>query len=61
VKVREQTGGVPRGAAGQFAFVEQQDILAPEFGELVGNAASGDPAADDNDLRIFDIGHEGKR
>ena len=44
---------VPRGAARQFGPLQQDDVAAAVFSEVVGGAASHDAAADDHDLSVF--------
>ncbi len=45
-----QSGGVPRRAAGQLVLFQQHDVLPSEFGEMIGNAAPDDATADDDDF-----------
>ena len=52
-RLPDQAGGVPRGAAGQLALLEQHDVGDAELGEMVGRRGAGDAAADDDDLRVL--------
>ena len=45
-----QAGGVPGGAARELVGLEHGDVGAAEPGEVVGDAATGDAAADDRNL-----------
>ena len=49
VELGHEPRRVVRRAAGQLALLDQQDVLPPGPGEVVGDAAPGDPAADDDD------------
>jgi hypothetical protein len=41
---------VPRGAAGQLALLEYDDVGEAEFGQVIGDAGADDTAADDDDV-----------
>ena len=49
-QLADQTGGVPGGAAGQLALLEQHDVGEAELGQVVGDAGADHAAADDDDL-----------
>src|SRR5207342_3702807 len=49
VELRDEAGGVARRAAGQLALLKQDDVGPPGPGQVVGDAAPRDAAADDND------------
>ena len=49
VEVRHHPGGVPGGAAGQRALVHERHVRPTLAGEVIGDAASGDAAPDDDD------------
>ena len=44
-----QPGGVPGGARGQAVALEQDDVLPAHVGQVVGDGAADDAAADDDD------------
>jgi hypothetical protein len=48
----DQPGGVERRAARQFVPLDDDHVFPAHKGEMVGNAASSNPAADDDDLCI---------
>ena len=52
VEVRHHPRGVPRRPARQLALVEEQDVGPPLPRQVVGDAAAGDAAADDDDPRL---------
>ena len=43
-----QAGGMPGGAAGQGSALEQNHIGPAQLGQMIGDAAAGDTAADDD-------------
>ena len=47
-QLADQPGGVPGRAAGQRTLLEEHDVGPPELGQVVGDAAADDPAADDD-------------
>ena len=49
VELGDEAGRVARRAARQLALLEEQDVGPPGLGQVVGDAAPGDAAADDND------------
>src|SRR5262249_37058874 len=55
-----QAGGVPGGAAGELLALEQQHVLPAELGQVIGERAADDAAADDDDLGVGgELGHAG--
>ena len=48
----DQPGGMPGGAAGELALLEQHDVAPAELGEVVGDARADDAAADDDDFGV---------
>ena len=48
-----QAGRVPGGAGSQLVPLEQDDLLAAHFGQVIGYRAADDPAADHDDPCIF--------
>ena len=46
----DQAGGVPGGAAGELLALQQQDIGDAELGQVIGDRAADDAAADDHDV-----------
>ena len=46
----DQAGCMPGGAAGELALFQQHDVRAAQLGEVVGGAAAGDAAANDDHL-----------
>ena len=57
MKLCHQSGGVPGGAAGQFAFVEKDNVRVAELGQMIRYTATGNAAADDSDVGVFE-GHK---
>jgi hypothetical protein len=53
----DEPGGVPRGAAGELALLEQQHVGDAELRQVIGGGAAGDAAADDQDLGVGGKGH----
>ena len=51
-KLHDQSGSVPRCAAGQRTALEDNYVGKAELGQMVGDTASGDAAADDNDAGV---------
>jgi hypothetical protein len=51
-ELADETGGVPRRAAGQLPPLEQHDIAPAEARQMVCRAATDDAAADDDDTRL---------
>src|SRR5262249_2509362 len=51
-QLADEAGGVPRGAAGDVAALQQEHVAPAELGEVVGDAAAGDAPADDDDARV---------
>ena len=49
----DQPGGVPGGAASKSILLQQDDVLPAEFGEMIGDAAPNDAAADDDNFGFF--------
>jgi hypothetical protein len=49
MKLGDDAGGVPGRSAGQLSLVQQQDVRPAPLGEVIGDAAAGDAAADDDD------------
>ena len=43
---------VPRGAAGEMPALEEDHVAPPELGQVIGDAAADDAAADDHHLRL---------
>ena len=43
---------VPRGAAGEMPALEEDHVAPPELGQVIGDAAPDDAAADDHHLRL---------
>ena len=54
--LRAQTGRVPGGAGRELVLLEQHDVRLPEAGQVVGEAATGDAAADDRDPGLGEHG-----
>src|SRR5689334_13455308 len=48
----DESRRVPGGAAGQLVLLQQQDVLPAQLGEVIGDAAADDTAADDNDFGL---------
>ena len=46
---RQQSGGVPGRPAGELLALEQHDVAPAELGEVIGDRAADDAAADDDD------------
>ena len=44
----DEAGRVPGGALGQLVLLDQHDVGPAEPGQVVGDAAARDPAADDH-------------
>src|SRR5438874_1884519 len=53
----DEAGGVPGGAAGERAALQQQDVGDAELREVIGDAGADHPAADDHDAGV--LGHRG--
>ena len=51
-RLADESRGVPGGAAGELALLEQHDVGDAELGEVIGGRGAGDAAADDDDLRV---------
>ena len=47
-----EPGGVPGGARGQPVALEQHDVLPAHVGQVIGDRAADDAAADDDDARL---------
>ncbi len=47
----DQPGGVPGGPGGELVLLDQHDVGPAEVGQVVGDAAAGHPAADDDGPR----------
>ena len=45
-------GGVPGGARGQLGLFQQHDVPPAFMGEVIGNPAPHDAAADNNDAGL---------
>ncbi len=50
---------MPRGAVGQLVLLEQHHVGLAHLGEVVGDAAAEDAAADDDDPRLRRNGSDG--
>jgi hypothetical protein len=48
----DQTGGMPGRAAGEAALFEQHDIRPTELGQVIGNRAADNAAADNDDAGV---------
>src|SRR5262249_8963831 len=48
-QLADQAGGVPGGAAGELAALQQHDVAAVPPRQMIGEAATDDAAADDDD------------
>ena len=48
-KLRDETGGVPRGSAGQLVALKNDDVGDASLGEVVRNRCADDSAADNDD------------
>ncbi len=58
-QLAHQPGGVPGRARRQLLALEQDDIGDAAQGEMIGDAAADDAAADDDDLRSrWKLGHD---
>jgi hypothetical protein len=51
-KLPDQSRCVPRRAAGRIAPLQQQHVAPAELGEVIGDAAPGDAAADHDHPRV---------
>ena len=51
-ELRAEARRMPGGAARKLGGLEQYDVRASEPRQVVGEAAAGDPPADDDDLRL---------
>ena len=51
-QLRDQAGGVPCRAAGQLLALQQHDVGPAELGEMIGDGAARDAAADDDDAGL---------
>ena len=51
VELGDEAGGVAGRAAGQLGLLDQQHVAPARRGQVVGDAAAGDTAADHDDLR----------
>ena len=51
-QLADETGGMPGGAGGELALLEQNDVGLVVLGEMIGGRAADDAAADDDDLRV---------
>ena len=56
-QLAHQAGGVPGGALGQSALLEDDHVALAEPGQGVGDGAADHPAADDDDLRVAEPCH----
>jgi len=52
-ELADDAGGVPGGALGETALLDQQHVFLAPAREVVGDAAADDAAADDDDLRAL--------
>ena len=50
-QLANQPRGVPCGAVRELQPLEQHDVAHTALGQMVGDAAADDPAADDDDAR----------
>ena len=48
-----EPGGVPGGAGGEAVALEEHDVLPAHVGQVVGDRAADDAAADDDDARVL--------
>ena len=61
-QLADETGRMPGGAAGELLAFQQHDIGDPAQREVIRDAATDDPTADDDDACVAgQIGHEGLR
>ena len=51
-RMGDLAGGVPGGARGQLGLLQQHDVPPAFMGEVIGNPASHDAAADNNDAGL---------
>ena len=51
-ELADQPGGVPRRAAGQLAALDQDDVGLVVTGQMIGDGAADDAAADDDDFGV---------
>jgi len=50
-----------RGAGGQLLLLHQHDVLAAQFGQVIGGAGPHDPTADDHYVCFFDHSSSSKK
>jgi hypothetical protein len=51
---------MPGGTGGELLALEQQHVLPAELGQVIGERAADDAAADDDDLGVGgELGHAG--
>ncbi len=48
-QLADQSGGVPRGAAGELALLQKHHVGLPGLGQVIGHARPDDTPADDDD------------
>ncbi len=47
-QLADQAGGVPGGAGGELLALQKHDVGPAELGQMIGDRAAGNPAADDD-------------
>ena len=55
----DQAGGVPGGAAGELALLQQQHVGLAGFGQVVSGGTTGNAATDNDDFGMGGKGHGG--
>jgi hypothetical protein len=51
-QLHDEPGGVPGRAAGEPTALQQHHVPSAQLGQMIGEAAPGDTAADDDDLGL---------
>jgi len=51
-ELADEARRMPRGAAGEVATLEEHDVAPPELRQVIRDAASDDPASDDDGARV---------
>ena len=58
-ELTDETGGVPGGAGGELLAFKQDHVFPAELGQMVGDGAADDAAADDDDAGLGGkVGHD---
>ncbi|MCY1380851.1 hypothetical protein D9M69_687080 [compost metagenome] len=51
-QLADEAGGVPGGATAQLALLQENHVPPAELGQVIGERAADDAAADDDNLRL---------